>query len=104
MQTPTFMAEAMPRERRGKHQCANTVIEVSEDGESARAFTDYIFVSLPDPTDESVGYFHSSCVARTVSFANRQSQGMRRSRSFLLQWHLFEGLQKLQQLHFFFFA
>ena len=40
----TFMAEAMPRERRGKHHCANSVIELSEDGESALAFTDYIFV------------------------------------------------------------
>lgn len=40
-----FMAAAQPPERRGKHLCANPLIAVADDGASATAVTDYVFIA-----------------------------------------------------------
>jgi uncharacterized protein (TIGR02246 family) len=58
-----FMEKAMPPERRGRHACSNTVIDV--DGDTARAFTDYLFVSRVDGSSfaiTSVGRYHDRLV------------------------------------------
>lgn len=62
----TFMAEAQPPERRGKHVTSNTVIEVDDDAPVARAWTDYVFVA-PQRDGSfgiiSVGRYHDELVA-----------------------------------------
>jgi len=58
-----FMEKAQPPERRGRHVCSNTVIDV--DGETARAFTDYVFVTRSDGESfaiTSVGRYHDRLV------------------------------------------
>jgi uncharacterized protein (TIGR02246 family) len=58
-QISAFMEKAMPPERRGRHACFNSVIEVG-DG-TARAFTDYLFVARVDGSSfaiTSVGRYH----------------------------------------------
>ena len=62
-QISAFMEKAQPPERRGRHVCSNTVIDV--DGETARAFTDYVFVARTDGdgfTIISVGRYHDRLV------------------------------------------
>jgi 3-phenylpropionate/cinnamic acid dioxygenase small subunit len=39
-----FIEAGMPPEVRGKHMCANTVIDLDESGASADAATDFVFV------------------------------------------------------------
>ena len=63
-QIKAFMAKAQPPERRGKHVCGGSLIEIDVSGEQARAFTDYVFVA---PADEglnvtSVGRYHDRFV------------------------------------------
>ncbi|MHB8669016.1 MAG: nuclear transport factor 2 family protein [Acidimicrobiales bacterium] len=63
-----YMAKAQPPERRGKHLCFNTVIEIAPDGASAEAVTDYLFVGVQpeggyaaaNPT--SAGRYHDRLV------------------------------------------
>ena len=58
-----FMEKAMPPEKRGRHACFNSVIEV--DGDTARAFTDYVFVGRADGGGfaiTSVGRYHDNLV------------------------------------------
>jgi len=62
-QIGAFMEKAMPPERRGRHVCSNTVIDV--DGDTARAFTDYVFVARVDGSGfaiTSVGRYHDRMV------------------------------------------
>jgi uncharacterized protein (TIGR02246 family) len=62
-QIGAFMEKAMPPERRGRHACSNTVIDV--DGDTARAFTDYVFVARVDGSGfaiTSVGRYHDRLV------------------------------------------
>jgi uncharacterized protein (TIGR02246 family) len=40
----TFMAQAQPPDRRGKHVAINPLIDVAPDGSAATAATDYVFV------------------------------------------------------------
>lgn len=40
-----FIEAGQPPERRGKHVCANSVIDLDPDGRSARAVTDFVFVA-----------------------------------------------------------
>ncbi len=47
-----FMAASMPPEVRGKHMCANSLIEVADDGRSASAVTDFVFVGRAAGTVE----------------------------------------------------
>jgi uncharacterized protein (TIGR02246 family) len=54
-----FMAVAQGPEARGKHVTSNTVITV--DGHSARAFTDYLFVSK-ERAITNVGRYHDRLV------------------------------------------
>ena len=63
-QIKTFMAKAQPPERRGKHVCSGSVIEIDVSGEQARAFTDYIFVARADEgfAITSVGRYHDRFV------------------------------------------
>jgi ketosteroid isomerase-like protein len=39
-----FIEAGQPPERRGKHVCANPVVDLEADGVTARATTDYVFV------------------------------------------------------------
>ncbi|WP_334143593.1 nuclear transport factor 2 family protein [Rhabdothermincola sp.] len=39
-----FIEKGQPPERRGKHLCANPLIDLDEGGTGARAVTDYVFV------------------------------------------------------------
>lgn len=63
-----YMAKAQPPQRRGKHLCFNTVIDVSPDGSTAEAVTDYLFVGIQphggyaaaNPT--SAGRYHDRLV------------------------------------------
>lgn len=48
----TWIAAAQPPELRGKHVCANWLIDIGPDGEHATARTDYVFVAR---TDEGLG-------------------------------------------------
>ncbi|MGH9111249.1 MAG: nuclear transport factor 2 family protein [Acidimicrobiales bacterium] len=60
-----FIAAAQPPERRGKHVCANPLIDV--DGDTARAVTDYIFLSRIDGGGLAVsntGRYHDRLVRR----------------------------------------
>jgi uncharacterized protein (TIGR02246 family) len=62
-QIRAFMEKAQPPERRGRHVCSNTVIDVS--GDTARVFTDYVFVSRTDGEGfaiTSVGRYHDRLV------------------------------------------
>ena len=40
-----FIERGQPPERRGKHMCANPVIEIHASGRGASAVTDYVFVA-----------------------------------------------------------
>jgi uncharacterized protein (TIGR02246 family) len=40
-----FIEAGQPPERRGKHVCANPLVDVDADGTTARASTDYVFVA-----------------------------------------------------------
>lgn len=40
-----FIEKGQPPERRGKHLCANPLIDLDEGGATARAVTDYVFVA-----------------------------------------------------------
>jgi 3-phenylpropionate/cinnamic acid dioxygenase small subunit len=55
-----FIEAGQPPERRGKHVCANSVIDV--DGDTATASTDYIFVGrVPDGLAiTSAGRYHDT--------------------------------------------
>jgi uncharacterized protein (TIGR02246 family) len=57
-----FIEHGQPPERRGKHVCANPVVEV--DGDGARARTDYVFVGRTGagPAITSVGRYHDTFV------------------------------------------
>lgn len=63
-----FIEQGQPPERRGKHVCFNSVIDVDAGGSEARAWTDYVFVSrrgeggfaLANPT--SAGRYHDRLV------------------------------------------
>jgi 3-phenylpropionate/cinnamic acid dioxygenase small subunit len=57
-----WIANAQPPEQRGKHVCFSSVIDV--DGDQARAWTDYIFVSQAK-TITSVGRYHDRFVRQT---------------------------------------
>ena len=54
-----FIEQGQPPERRGKHICFNTVIEL--DGDGARAWTDYIFIDTAR-TITSAGRYHDRLV------------------------------------------
>jgi 3-phenylpropionate/cinnamic acid dioxygenase small subunit len=54
-----FIVKGQPPERRGKHICFNTVIDV--DGDTARAWTDYIFIDQ-QKTVTSAGRYHDVLV------------------------------------------
>ena|SRR5438270_632635 len=75
-QIKAFMTEAQPPERRGKHVCTNTVVEVGVKGDEARAYTDYIFVAHADAgfAITNVGRYHDRFVKDhdTWLFAERQ--------------------------------
>jgi 3-phenylpropionate/cinnamic acid dioxygenase small subunit len=61
-----FIAASLPPEMRGKHLCANPIIDIGTDGVSATAFTDYVFVGRGDdgqPTITSVGRYHDELVS-----------------------------------------
>jgi 3-phenylpropionate/cinnamic acid dioxygenase small subunit len=59
-----FIEAAQPPELRGKHVCANSIIDVSDDGDSAEALTDYIFVgkSPEGMVVTSAGRYHDTFV------------------------------------------
>ncbi len=72
-----FMSATQPAQRRGRHVVTNSVIVVAVDGETANAWTDYLFVS-PTPPDGSataaptggfavtnVGRYHDQFVKHT---------------------------------------
>ena len=62
-QVRAFMEKAQPPERRGRHVCSNTVIDL--DGDTARVFTDYVFVARSDGETFaiiSVGRYHDRLV------------------------------------------
>lgn len=77
-----FMAAAQPPERRGKHLCANPLIDVADDGTSATAVTDYVFVAragdqagpMGSFTITSAGRYHDRLVldGGTWRFARRE--------------------------------
>lgn len=57
-----FIEKGQTPERRGKHMCANPLIEV--DGDHARAWTDYVFVARTDAgyAITSAGRYHDRLV------------------------------------------
>lgn len=59
-----FIEAGQPPERRGKHLCANPVIEIDEGGRRARAVTDYVFIGRVDGAFAitSVGRYHDTLV------------------------------------------
>ena len=61
-QIKAFIEKAMPPERRGRHVCANSVIEVI--GDEARVYTDYVFVGRAAEgfAITSVGRYHDRLV------------------------------------------
>lgn len=58
-QIKAFIVAAQPPEARGTHVCFNTVIDLTDDGASARAVTDYMFLSRTD----SGGYQSSNPIS-----------------------------------------
>ena len=54
-----FIEQGQPPERRGKHLCFNSVIEV--DGSTARAWTDYVFIDKQRAIT-SAGRYHDRLV------------------------------------------
>lgn len=85
-----FIEAGQPPERRGKHVCANSLIDLDADGRTARAVTDFVFVAraAPEPSPEgapraaggfaitSVGRYHDRLVLDAGSgrwrFARRE--------------------------------
>ncbi|MDQ3146954.1 MAG: nuclear transport factor 2 family protein [Actinomycetota bacterium] len=59
-----FIEKGQPPERRGKHVCANSVIDVDVDGDQATAVTDYVFVApgADGFTVLSAGRYHDRLV------------------------------------------
>ncbi|MGH9188295.1 MAG: nuclear transport factor 2 family protein [Acidimicrobiales bacterium] len=57
-----FMEKAQPPERRGKHMCSNSIIDVQ--GDEARVVSDYVFVAGPGGayTITSAGRYHDRIV------------------------------------------
>jgi len=65
-----FIEAGQPPERRGKHLCANPLVEIDEQGRRARAVTDYAFVGRVEGgfAITSVGRYHDSLVERDGSW------------------------------------
>jgi len=59
-----FIQKGQPPELRGKHVCANSLIDVDSDGAHASARTDYIFVGRTDEglAITSAGRYHDTLV------------------------------------------
>jgi 3-phenylpropionate/cinnamic acid dioxygenase small subunit len=59
-----FIESAQPPELRGKHVCANSLIEIDERGGTATALTDYVFVGrTPEGMAvTSAGRYHDSFI------------------------------------------
>jgi 3-phenylpropionate/cinnamic acid dioxygenase small subunit len=57
-----FIENAQPPERRGKHVCANPLVDI--DGDTATAVTDYVFVTRADGgfAITSAGRYHDRLV------------------------------------------
>jgi 3-phenylpropionate/cinnamic acid dioxygenase small subunit len=79
-----FIEAAQPPELRGKHVCANSLIEIDEHGTTATALTDYIFIgrSPEGLTVTSAGRYHDTLVregerwlfrTREIAFMGGQS-------------------------------
>jgi 3-phenylpropionate/cinnamic acid dioxygenase small subunit len=56
-----FIERGQPPDKRGKHICFNSVIDIDPDGESARAWTDYVFMDR-DRAITSAGRYHDRFV------------------------------------------
>jgi 3-phenylpropionate/cinnamic acid dioxygenase small subunit len=60
-----FIEKGQPPERRGKHVCANSVIDLDDRGATATAVTDYVFVARTGAglAITSTGRYHDRLVA-----------------------------------------
>jgi 3-phenylpropionate/cinnamic acid dioxygenase small subunit len=71
-----FISAAQPPELRGKHVCANSLIDIEPDGATARARTDFVFVGRTDEglAVTSAGRYHDTLVkhADRWLFASRE--------------------------------
>jgi 3-phenylpropionate/cinnamic acid dioxygenase small subunit len=59
-----FIEKGQPPEQRGKHVCANSIIDIDPTGTSASARTDYVFVGRTDEglAITSAGRYHDTLV------------------------------------------
>ena len=57
-----FMEVGQSPERRGRHLIGEPVIDVSPDGATALAWTDYLFIDKPSRAITSVGRYHDQLV------------------------------------------
>jgi 3-phenylpropionate/cinnamic acid dioxygenase small subunit len=72
-----FIEMGQPPERRGKHMCANSIIDVAADGASASAVTDYVFVGRNEADEAaimSVGRYHDELVPGDAGWQFRRRE------------------------------